>query len=85
VKLYGDDLVELQAQAEKVEEVIAGVPGVADLGIVKSGEVPQIRCAGSRRARPLRHERSATSSTSSRPPSAAARSPRSGRASAAST
>lgn len=43
VKLYGDDLVALQAQAEKVKGVIADVRGVADLGIVKSGEVPQIR------------------------------------------
>ncbi|MBL8919402.1 MAG: efflux RND transporter permease subunit [Myxococcaceae bacterium] len=43
VKLYGDDLIALQAQAEKTKAVIATVPGVADLGIVKSGEVPQIR------------------------------------------
>ncbi|MFO0594897.1 MAG: CusA/CzcA family heavy metal efflux RND transporter [Myxococcaceae bacterium] len=43
VKLYGDDLVKLQAQAEKVKLVISTVPGVADLGIVKSGEVPQLQ------------------------------------------
>src|SRR5262249_53728850 len=43
VKLFGDDLVALQAQAEKVKAVIASVPGVADLGIVKSGEIPQIK------------------------------------------
>lgn len=43
VKLYGDDLVKLQAQAEKVKAVVATVPGVADLGIVKSGEVPQLQ------------------------------------------
>ncbi len=43
VKLYGDDLVALQNQAEAVKNVIATVPGVADLGIVKSGEVPQIQ------------------------------------------
>ena len=43
VKLYGDDLKVLQEQAEKVKDVISGVPGVADLGIVKSGEVPDIK------------------------------------------
>jgi cobalt-zinc-cadmium resistance protein CzcA len=43
VKLYGDDLDVLQQQAERVKDVIADVPGVADLGIVKSGEVPQIQ------------------------------------------
>ncbi len=39
VKLFGDDLVALQAQAEKVKAVIAKVPGVADLSIVKSAAV----------------------------------------------
>jgi len=43
VKLYGDDLDVLQKQAERVKDVIATVTGVADLGIVKSGEVPQIK------------------------------------------
>jgi len=43
VKLYGDDLEQLQALADKVEATIAKVRGVADLGIVKSGEVPQIQ------------------------------------------
>src|SRR5207248_6892995 len=43
LKLYGDDLRVLQSYAEKVKQVIADVPGVADLGIVKSGEVPQIQ------------------------------------------
>src|SRR5262249_3063043 len=42
-KLYGDDLEVLQQQAERVKDVIAGVPGVADLAIVKSGQVPQIQ------------------------------------------
>src|SRR5262249_61497055 len=42
-KLYGDDLDVLQQQAERVKDVIAGVPGVADLAIVKSGEAPQIQ------------------------------------------
>ena len=50
VKLYGDDLVALQAQAEKVKQTISRVTGVADLGVVKSGEVPQLRVEPDRRA-----------------------------------
>ena len=50
VKLYGDDLVALQAAAEKAKNVIAKVQGVADLGIVKSGEVPQIQIRPDREA-----------------------------------
>jgi heavy metal efflux system protein len=42
VKLYGEDLDELQRGAEKAKEIIAGVPGVADLALVKSGESPQM-------------------------------------------
>ena len=42
VKIYGDDLDVLQDAAPKAEDAIAKVPGVADLGIVKSGEMPQI-------------------------------------------
>ncbi len=48
LKLYGEDLEVLQAQAEKVKNLIATVDGVADLGIVKSGEVPQIQVAPNR-------------------------------------
>jgi cobalt-zinc-cadmium resistance protein CzcA len=43
LKLYGDDLLALQAQAEKVKSVIARVPGVADLALVKSASVLQVR------------------------------------------
>lgn len=43
VKLYGDDLTKLQQQAERAKAVISTVKGVADLGIVKSGEVPQLQ------------------------------------------
>jgi cobalt-zinc-cadmium resistance protein CzcA len=43
VKVYGDDLRVLQDYTEKVKNVISKVRGVADLGIVKSGEVPQIQ------------------------------------------
>jgi len=42
VKLYGEDLDELQRGAEKAKDIIAGVPGVADLALVKSGESPQM-------------------------------------------
>src|SRR5204862_1628292 len=42
VKLYGDDLTQLQQLAERTKSAIATVPGVADLGIVKSAEIPQI-------------------------------------------
>jgi cobalt-zinc-cadmium resistance protein CzcA len=42
LKIYGEDLAELARAAEKAKSAIAGVPGVADLGIVKAGESPQI-------------------------------------------
>ncbi len=42
LKIYGDELSALQAQAEKMKRVLSDVQGVADLGIVKSGEVPQV-------------------------------------------
>jgi cobalt-zinc-cadmium resistance protein CzcA len=42
LKIYGRDLVELQQAADKAKEIIAAVPGVADLGIVKSGESPLV-------------------------------------------
>ncbi len=49
-KLYGDDLVQLQDLAERAKASIAKVPGVADLGIVKSGKVPMIRIKTDRAA-----------------------------------
>ena len=42
VKIYGDDLVQLQAAAEAARDVIAKVPGAADVGVVKASESPQI-------------------------------------------
>jgi cobalt-zinc-cadmium resistance protein CzcA len=42
VKIYGDDLMELQKAAEKTRDTIATVPGAADVGVVKSSESPQI-------------------------------------------
>jgi len=50
VKIYGDDLDVLQDAALKAEDAIAKVPGVADLGIVKSGEMPQIAVTLDRQA-----------------------------------
>ncbi len=43
VKLYGDGLVALQQQAERIKQVLATVPGIADLALVKSGSVEQIQ------------------------------------------
>ncbi len=42
VKIYGDDLDKLQDMAEKSVDLIEQVPGAADVGIVKSGETPQM-------------------------------------------
>jgi cobalt-zinc-cadmium resistance protein CzcA len=42
LKIYGDDLAQLQAASEKATSVIETVPGAADVGVVKSGETPQI-------------------------------------------
>ena len=50
VKLFGDDLVELQARAEAVKNIILKVPGSTDVGIVKSGVVPQIQITPDRNA-----------------------------------
>jgi len=50
LKIYGEDMDALQAAAEKAKNTIALVPGVADLGIVKAGEMPQIAINVDRRA-----------------------------------
>jgi cobalt-zinc-cadmium resistance protein CzcA len=50
LKIYGDDLKRLQEAADGAKRALEGVPGIADLGIVKSGEVPQIRVKPSREA-----------------------------------
>ncbi|MET0285996.1 MAG: CusA/CzcA family heavy metal efflux RND transporter [Polyangiales bacterium] len=42
LKLYADDLDLLQETASHAKRVLAKVPGVADLGIVKAGTVPQL-------------------------------------------
>jgi cobalt-zinc-cadmium resistance protein CzcA len=50
LKIYADDLNDLQATAEAAKQVLSTVPGVADLGIVKSGEVPQLQIQPDRQA-----------------------------------
>lgn len=50
LKISGDDLRQLQDLAERSTAAIAAVPGVADLGIVKSSEVPQVRVEPDRQA-----------------------------------
>ncbi|MFO0756994.1 MAG: CusA/CzcA family heavy metal efflux RND transporter [Byssovorax sp.] len=42
VKIYGDDLEKLAEAADRAKDVIGAVPGAADVGIVKSGESPQL-------------------------------------------
>jgi cobalt-zinc-cadmium resistance protein CzcA len=42
LKIYGDDMDVLQKSAETVQATLAGVRGVSDLGIVRSGEMPQL-------------------------------------------
>ena len=43
LKIYSNDMADLQAAADQAKDAIATVRGVADLGIVKSGESPQIQ------------------------------------------
>jgi len=42
VKIYGEDLDQLQGLAAQAQSAIAGVPGVADLGTVKAAATPSI-------------------------------------------
>jgi cobalt-zinc-cadmium resistance protein CzcA len=41
-KIYGDDLHTLEAEAEQIESVLAGVPGIADLGILEVTGQPDL-------------------------------------------
>jgi heavy metal efflux system protein len=43
LKIYGNDLTVLQTTAENMVNLLQKVPGAADVGIVKSGEVQQIK------------------------------------------
>jgi cobalt-zinc-cadmium resistance protein CzcA len=42
LKIYANDLRRLQSAAESAKNAISKVPGVADLGILKSAETPQV-------------------------------------------
>ncbi|HEY1817921.1 MAG TPA: CusA/CzcA family heavy metal efflux RND transporter [Kofleriaceae bacterium] len=50
VKIYGDDVNVLRDLANQVENVVEKVPGVADPGIVKANEEPNISIAPDRKA-----------------------------------
>ncbi len=50
LKIYAEDLGDLQQTADAAKNAIADVPGVADLGIVKSGDAPQIQVRPKREA-----------------------------------
>jgi len=50
VKIYGDDVDTLRDVANQAENVIEKVPGVADPGIVKANEEPNISIAPDRKA-----------------------------------
>jgi cobalt-zinc-cadmium resistance protein CzcA len=50
VKLFGTDLAILQQKAAEVEQVLSGIPGVADLAVEKQFGQPQIRFAFDRDA-----------------------------------
>ncbi|HSD91025.1 MAG TPA: efflux RND transporter permease subunit, partial [Kofleriaceae bacterium] len=50
VKIYGDDLQQLQQLAEATESQIAKVPGAADVGIVRASESPSITITPNRDA-----------------------------------
>ncbi len=50
VKIYGRDMATLQSLAEQTKNIIAKVPGAADVGLVKSGTVPSLKLQPSRAA-----------------------------------
>ncbi|MFT3764397.1 MAG: CusA/CzcA family heavy metal efflux RND transporter [Minicystis sp.] len=50
LKIFGDKLETLQEAAEKAKDLIAAVPGAADVGLVKSGDMPQLSVKLDRRA-----------------------------------
>src|SRR5438552_2899295 len=50
IKLFGNDLAAMRRAAEDVRRVLATVPGVADLAIVQSAELPQVHIVVDRQA-----------------------------------
>src|SRR5437773_2362953 len=49
-KMFGDGLTAMRRAAEDVQRVLATVPGVADLAIVQSAELPQVHIVVDRQA-----------------------------------
>lgn len=43
IKLYGDDLERLRAEAQQIQATIASVPGVRDLQVEQQSKIPQLR------------------------------------------
>ncbi|MBA3538407.1 MAG: efflux RND transporter permease subunit [Deltaproteobacteria bacterium] len=50
IKIFGDDLTELRATAERARQVMAKVPGVVDLAIEQQVDVPQLAITFDREA-----------------------------------
>jgi heavy metal efflux system protein len=50
IKLFGDDLGAMRRAAEDIRRTLAGVPGVADLAVVQSAELPQVHIVVDREA-----------------------------------
>lgn len=50
IKIFGDDLPQLRASAQQVEQVMKGIPGVVDLSIEQQVEVPQLAITFDREA-----------------------------------
>jgi cobalt-zinc-cadmium resistance protein CzcA len=50
VKLYGNDLASLEKTADRIKEVMAGIPGIADLSVFNSLGQPTVRIDIDRKA-----------------------------------
>src|SRR5262249_8881417 len=50
IKLFGDDLEGMRRSAEEIKRVLQTVPGVADLAVVQSAELPQVHVVIDRKA-----------------------------------
>jgi copper/silver efflux system protein len=50
INLFGPDLYQLRTLANRLEEVVRGVPGTADVAVEQQADVPQVRIAMDRTA-----------------------------------
>jgi cobalt-zinc-cadmium resistance protein CzcA len=50
IKLFGDDLDDMRRAAEDIKRVLGTVPGVADLAVVQSAQLPQVHIVVDRKA-----------------------------------